>query len=374
MAASRDRTHHLQPLPRPEGESVTLIDDAVTRVPTDYYLTDPHRGATKHWSDPDAIRRELTSLHVRPGDRVYEVGTGTGYSSALLAELVGPAGHVVSIDISDHLTRCADRLHQQRGIRAVRCVTGDGLTARHPATVFDRVVVWCTPARLPRVLVEQLATDGRMVVCLPIAPLPSLTLITAITFDPARQPQVETGVFGGYAQSTEAPVDDPTTIPGRWVDWNIPGPQPSWIAIGWRDRDDLQHTGARTALARLLEPGHHERYPHQPLDWRSLTAHLAAIGDPQLSVVARRGQDRGIGHSTPDSAAAILDDGTTIADRPDSPSLATLRTWLTDWENADRPGPDGFNPVLTSNGDLQSPGWDLRLRARNTGTSGAVPR
>lgn len=353
---------------------MALIDDAITRVPTDYYLNDPHRGTTRHWSDPDAIRRELTSLDVRPGDRVYEVGTGTGYSSALLAELVGPAGQIVSIDISDQLTRCAARLHQQRGIRTIRCVTGDGLTARQPDKVFDGVVVWCTPARLPRVLVEQLAPGGRMVVCLPIAPLPSLTMITTITLDPARQPQVENGVFGGYAQSTQAPVDDPTTIPGRWVDWSIPGPQPSWIAIGWRDHDDLQHAGARTALARLLEPGHHERYPHLPLDWRSLTAHLAAIGDPRLTVVARRGQDRGIGHSTPDSAAAIIDDGTLIADRPDSPSLTTVRSWLAGRENAGRPGPDGYTPVLTPADDIQPPGWDLRLQARHTAPGRAVPR
>ncbi|WP_433294385.1 protein-L-isoaspartate O-methyltransferase family protein [Actinoplanes sp. CA-030573] len=353
---------------------MALIDDAIARVPADYYLNDPHRGATRHWSDPDAIRRELTSLDVRPGDRVYEVGTGTGYSSALLAELVGPGGQIVSIDISDHLTRCAERLHQQRGIRTVRCVTGDGLTARQPGPIFDRVVVWCTPARLARVLVEQLAPDGRMVVCLPIAPLPSLTMISSITLDPDRRPKVETGVFGGYAQSTLAPVDDPTTIPGRWVDWSIPGPQPSWVAIGWRDHDDLQHTGARTALARLLEPGQHEPYPHEPLDWRSLTAHLAAIGDPQLTVVARRGQDRGIGHSTPNSAAAILDDGTLIADRPGSPSLATLRTWLAGWENAGRPGPDGYTPVLAPAGDVHPPGWDLSLRPGHTGTSCAVPR
>ncbi|MFG1995292.1 protein-L-isoaspartate O-methyltransferase [Actinoplanes sp. NPDC048988] len=350
------------------------IDDAITRVPLDYYLNDPHRGATRHWSDPAAIRRELAGLRVRPGDRVYDVGTGTGYSSALLAELVGPSGQVVTIDVSDHLTRCADRLHQQRGIRTVRCVTGDGLTIRQQATIFDRVAVWCTPAQLPRVLVEQLAVDGRMVVCLPIAPLPSLTMITTITLGPGRNPQVETAVFGGYAQSTLAQVDDPTTIPGRWVDWSIPGPQPSWIAIGWRDQDDLQHTGARTTLERLLEPGHRERYPLQPLDWRSLTAHLAATGDPQLSVITARGQDRGIGHSTPESAAAILDDGTLIADRPDSPSLATLRTWLTSWENAARPGPDRYTTTLTPTGDHQPSGWDLRLHAKNTDTCHAAPR
>jgi protein-L-isoaspartate(D-aspartate) O-methyltransferase len=199
-------------------------------------------------------------------------------------------------------------------------------------------------------------------------------MITTITLDPARQPQVETTVFGGYAQSTLAPVDDPTTTPGRWVDWSIPGQQPSWIAIGWRDHDDLQHTGARTALARLLEPGHHERYPQLPLDWRSLTAYLAAVGDPRLTVVARRGEDRGIGHSTLDSAAVVLDCGTLIADRPGSPSLAMLRTGLAGWENAGRPGPDGYIPVLTPAGDVQPPGWDLRLHARNTAPGRAVPQ
>jgi protein-L-isoaspartate(D-aspartate) O-methyltransferase len=137
-------------------------------------------------------------------------------------------------------------------------------------------------------------------------------MITTITLDPALRPQVETAVFGGYAQSTVTPVNDPTTIPGRWVDWSIPGPEPSWIAVGWRDEDDPEHTGACTTLARLLDPGHHELYEHLPLGWRSLTTHLGTLGDPQLSVVARRGQDRGIGHSTPESAAVILDDGSLL--------------------------------------------------------------
>jgi protein-L-isoaspartate(D-aspartate) O-methyltransferase len=142
-----------------------------------------------------------------------------------------------------------------------------------------------------------------------------------------------------------APVDDPTTIPGRWVDWSIHDPQPSWIAIGWRDHDDPQHTGARTTLARLLDPGHHESYPHLPLDWRSLTAYLAAIGEPQLSAVARHGNDRGIGHTDTGSAAILLYDGTFITDRPHSPSLRTLRTCLDRWETTAGPAPTPTPPA-----------------------------
>ena len=338
---------------------MTSVADAASRVPVDFYHHNPQRGPTLHYSDPASIHRELAALDVPAGTRVLEIGTGTGYSSALLAELAGPHGSVISLDISDHLVRWTNLLHHQQGLTTVRCHTTDGLAGIGEQAPFDRIIAWCTPPKLMKAWTDQLAPDGRLVTCLPIAPLPSTTLIATITLH-GEQPHVEAITPGGYAQSTPGAVDDALTIPGRWVDWSIRHPEPSWIGICWRDHDDRLHTGARTALDQILNPGHTETYPRQPLDWRSWSLHTAARADPHLSIAALRGQHRGIGHTTATSSALLQTDGTIIADSSRSPSLAALRAWLERWEDASRPGIDQYTAALTPSADGAA-GWDLRI-------------
>lgn len=340
---------------------MACIDDAVSRVPADFYIHNPQRGPTLHYSDPDAIRRDLTALEVPDGARILEIGTGTGYSSALLAELAGPHGQIVSLDISDHLVGWANLLHHQRGIRTVRCLRADGIAGHPEKAPFDRIVAWCTPPQLPETWIQQLAPDGRLVACLPIAALPSITLIATITVD-TGQPHVQAVTAGGYAQSTTAPVDDATTIPNRWVDWSIRStPRPAWISINWRGDDNWLRTGARTALDRLINPGHTETYELAPLDWRSFSACTALIGHPHLSLAALPTGLRGIGHTTPNSAAVIQTDGTIITDTPGSASVHVLHTWLTRWERAGRPPAGSLAAALIRNDGNDCPGWDLRV-------------
>src|SRR4051812_39299761 len=127
------------------------------------------------------IQRELHSLDVPAGARVLEIGTGSGYSSALLAELVGPDGTVVSVDVDEHLVGWANLLHHQRGLTTVRCHHADGLAGYPREAPFDRIVAWCTPPRLPMSWIDQLIPGGRLVACLPVAALPSTTVIATIT-------------------------------------------------------------------------------------------------------------------------------------------------------------------------------------------------
>jgi protein-L-isoaspartate(D-aspartate) O-methyltransferase len=350
---------------------VPTDDDAFNSVPPRFYTHHPQRGETVHRSEPESIHRELRSLDVPAGARVLEIGTGSGYSSALLAELVGPDGTVVSVDVDPHLVGWANLLHHQRGLTTVACHHADGMTGYPPHAPYDRIAAWCTPPRLPRTWIDQLTPGGRIVACLPIAALPSTTVIATIVADDG-QPRVQDITFGGYAQSTVGAVADVLTVPPRWVDWCIPHPAPSWIAIAWRADDDWLHTGARTALEQLLNPGHTETYKHTPVDWRSWTVYTAALDDPHLSVAALRGETRGIGHCTPTTAAVIQTDGTIIADNPDSPSLIALRTWLEQWEQDSRPTASSFTAALVEHRGPDLAGWDLRIRqapaARQTPT------
>ncbi|GAA2503288.1 hypothetical protein [Winogradskya humida] len=179
---------------------------------------------------------------------------------------------------------------------------------------------------------------GRIVACLPVAELPSLTVIATITVNDGR-PVVEDVTFGGCAQSTAAAVEDVLTVPARWVDGSAGA---SWISIAWRERDDILRTGARTTLDLLVEPAHTEVCQHAPLDWRSWTAWCSALGDPQLSAASLPDGTRAAGHTTTTSAAMAGTDGVIVADGPGPPSLSVLRGWLRDWERAGRPGADGY--------------------------------
>lgn len=70
---------------------------------------------------------------------------------------------------------------------------------------------------------------------------------------------------------------------------------------------------------------------------------------------------KAIGHSTTSTVAVLQQDGTLLADRPDSPSLATLRSWLTSWEEAGRPAPETYTPSLVRGSESEMPGWSLNL-------------
>ncbi len=338
---------------------MTDHDEAFGAVPAAVYSHHERFGETVHRSAPEWIRREVTSLRVRAGHRVLEIGTGSGYSGALLARLCGPGGRVTSVDISDELIDRARAIHAERGVTGIDCHVADGLAGFPPVAPFDRAVAWCTPPRLPRAWADQIVDGGRIVACLPIAQLPSTTLITTMTVE-AGQPRLEAVIGGGYAQSTPTAVDDALTVPGRWVDYCDHRPDPSWIAIGWRTGDS-DGSGARSALERLLHFGHTETYRDMEMDWRPWSAFTAALADPGLSLVSLRNQIRGVGHTSATSAAVILTDGTIIADSSRSLSLNMLHAWLAGWQHAGQPAIENLIPALLPNTDPGCPGWDLRV-------------
>lgn len=105
----------------------------------------------------------LTIEAARPGrrDRVLEVGTGTGYQTAVLARL---AGHVWSIERITRLAELAEQRLHGLGIRNVTIIVGDGAAGYPPAAPFDAIVVAAAAPEPPRPLLDQLADRGRLVI------------------------------------------------------------------------------------------------------------------------------------------------------------------------------------------------------------------
>ena len=212
----------------------------------------------------------------------------------------------------------------------------------------------------PAAAAQDVGGPGRLIVApLPIAAVPNMTVVAKIRVR-GGEPTVEHVFTGGYIEATASPKTD-LDLPGRWVDWENRVPAPSWISIAWRESDDHLHTGARTALARLLKDAHTEPYSGEEVDWPSWRTYAASLADPQLTMAGLSPDLWALGHSTPTAAAVLQQDGTILADRPDSPSLKVLHGWLTAWENAGRPAPETYIPALVRHDEPGLTGWHLRL-------------
>ena len=123
---------------------------------------------TSSSSQPTIMALMLDQLAVRPGDRVLEIGAGTGYNAALLAYLAGPAGSVVSIDIQPDVVAAAREHLAAAGYPGVEVVCSDGADG-HPARApFDRIIATVGVWELAPAWLEQLAPGGRIVVPLDV--------------------------------------------------------------------------------------------------------------------------------------------------------------------------------------------------------------
>jgi protein-L-isoaspartate(D-aspartate) O-methyltransferase len=101
------------------------------------------------------------ALQPRPTDRVYEVGTGSGYQAAILSRLVK---EVYSVEIQPPLGKRAAEVLKELGYDNVHTRVGDGYAGWPEAAPFDAIIVTCAPQKIPPPLVEQLKEGGRMVI------------------------------------------------------------------------------------------------------------------------------------------------------------------------------------------------------------------
>ena len=119
--------------------------------------------ALSHVPAPSTIVRTLQMLRPQPGERVLELGSGSGWLLAMLADAVGPAGRVVGIEI---LPEIADRTRARlasMGIKNVEVVAGDGAVALPQGPPFDRVVISATIDDLPRTVFEVASESAQLV-------------------------------------------------------------------------------------------------------------------------------------------------------------------------------------------------------------------
>jgi len=125
-------------------------------------------------SQPLIVAMMTVSLKVQNEHRVLEIGTGSGYQAAVLAQL---AGHVTTIERHESLAVSARRLLAELDIRNVTVLVGDGTVGVPDGAPYDRILVTAGAPAVPAALQNQLADGGRLLI--PIGP-PSLQYLTAV--------------------------------------------------------------------------------------------------------------------------------------------------------------------------------------------------
>jgi len=157
---------------RARGMSDPRVLDAMLRVPRHEFVPEPYRaqayedhplpiGDDQTISQPYIVALMLESLQLTPHDKVLEVGTGSGYVTALLAEL---ATQVFSIERHASLAESARTLLAGMGYANASVVTGDGALGLAACAPFDAILVSAAALRVPPALPSQLRDGGRMII------------------------------------------------------------------------------------------------------------------------------------------------------------------------------------------------------------------
>ena len=170
---------------RERGIADERVLDAMLRVPRHEFAPERYRdqayqdhplpiGEGQTISQPYIVARMLEALAMKPTNKVLEVGTGSGYLTALLAEL---AAQVVSLERHAALADTARELLGCLGYTNVKVIVGDGSQGFAEAAPYDAIIVSAAAAEVPPALLEQLAEGGRMIIPVGSADSQQLQLI-----------------------------------------------------------------------------------------------------------------------------------------------------------------------------------------------------
>jgi protein-L-isoaspartate(D-aspartate) O-methyltransferase len=189
-------------------------------------------------SPPFVVASMTEALDPQPTDKVLEIGTGSGYQAAVLAKV---AREVYSIEIVEPLGRKAAKVLEKLRYDNVHTKVGDGFLGWPEHAPFDKIIVTCSPEKVPPALVEQLREGGRMVI--PVGERYQQTLYLLTKKDgkmvaEALQPTLFVPMTG-TAESQREVLPDPArpTIENGSFE-NVEGDPP--IPTGWHYQRQLK--------------------------------------------------------------------------------------------------------------------------------------
>ena len=172
MEFDRKRLQMVNDQIRARGISDKNVLQAMTKVPRHLFVPEPYTesayedmplpiGLDQTISQPYIVAFMTEALKLKPTDRVLEIGTGSGYQAAILAEI---CDSVYTVDIFKQLADRAGQTLDKLGYHNIMVRHGDGYQGWPEHAPFDAIIVTCAPSGIPKPLKDQLAEGGRMII------------------------------------------------------------------------------------------------------------------------------------------------------------------------------------------------------------------
>ncbi|MGH3825760.1 MAG: protein-L-isoaspartate O-methyltransferase family protein [Pseudonocardiaceae bacterium] len=325
-----------------------LVTDAAAALDYDSYVRQPDGSALTQSTARDTIVRMCRLLEPRPGLRVLEVGTGSGYTSALLGRIVGDRGSVVSLDIDAHLTKRARitharTKHTQGNVGTVAVHTTDGYLGWAAGAPYDRIIGWATPHLLPGAWVEQAADRAVIVTPVTVAPIAQAHLLLRVDLHHGRAIPRDVHA-GGFIEMCPEVITE-VAVPIRYRD-ALDGGGSAWVsAPAVRGDPERAHRAARMIAAGRSVPSSLDD------DYLARSAFYGYLYARRPHGLASAGFS-GIGLSSASGMGLVLADSAAVL-RPRDMLVAgtgqaeeSLRALITEWAHAGRPDHTALQPIL----------------------------
>jgi len=177
--------------------------------------SDPKLGITSSSSEVGIMAPMLEALALQAGHRVLEIGAGTGYNAALLDELVGPSGQVVTVDVQADVADDARQRLEATSHARVRVVAADGFAGHPDGAPYDRIIATASVRDIPLAWRDQLREGGLLV--LPLRLRPGSQMVVTFTRRGERLESVS-AIGGGFMplRTDQQLLERPLTLEGDW--------------------------------------------------------------------------------------------------------------------------------------------------------------
>lgn len=311
------------------------VQRAIELVDRDYYVLKEDGSNLIQTSSTEAIASGLCMLDVKPGHRVLEIGTGSGYSTALLAKIVGEFGSITSVDIDPKLTeRAKGKLSSYPW---VKCITGDGREGFSPNAPYDRIIAWATPQRLPEQWIEQLCEGGILVT--PFLVYPILRCIVTAKFTK------QNGQLYGVKVSEEGYIrmdsDPEKNVVGPEVYADYVGDEEFPILAGaiWMKKESAGEWAKRFLQYKP------SRSPYSE-NGKAIRAFLLAMRPEGFTYVSDPRCRSWLGYSSPKGFALVSEFEPSQWIVSDEEHKKVLCSWWEEWERMGKPGYEQLEPYV----------------------------
>ncbi|HZR50630.1 MAG TPA: methyltransferase domain-containing protein [Streptosporangiaceae bacterium] len=280
-------------------------------------------------SQPAIMAIMLAQLGLSPGHRVLEIGAGTGYNAALISEIAGPSGRVVSVDIDPEVAEEARDHLAAAGYPDVIVFAADGAGGAASHAPFDRLIATVGVADLSPAWLSQVTPDGRIVVPLDVrgtqlsvaferaadghwasrsvAPCGFMRMRGSQS-DPTMVTQLEAGLWLALPEEREvtplpALADPPSATEGTGV--SPAGPDVSWGLRLWL----AVHEARACQLTEEVRPGRQPRLPRPLFQSRSVQFSYGIVADAGgIAILTRDAAGELIAEGHGEAGAALVAD------------------------------------------------------------------